>query len=176
MQSPLPLRSFEHSGPMTFYACPHVLVVLPCTACAWWEQVHVYKCNAATCVDVYHAALMRRGTPKHACLYMHVCIIVQNTSKTYHYSLFHPEGITCISVMQLHVWMCTKLHWWGVERRNMHVCRLYYIYIYNIYIYISIKRGRLIRERSSRTKQSHQKNIYIARSGNTNKVIILCLL
>ena len=28
----------------------------------------MYKCNAATCVDVYQAALMRRGTPKHACL------------------------------------------------------------------------------------------------------------
>ena len=63
MQSPLPLRSFEHSGPMTLCACPHVL---PCTACIWWEQVHAYKCNAATCVDVYQAALMRRGTPKHA--------------------------------------------------------------------------------------------------------------
>ena len=35
MQSPLPLRLFEHSGPMTLCACPHVLVVLCCTACAW---------------------------------------------------------------------------------------------------------------------------------------------
>ena len=66
MQSPLPLRSFEHSGPMMLCACPHVLVVLLCTACAWWEQVH--KFNAVTYVEVYQAALTRRGTPKHACL------------------------------------------------------------------------------------------------------------
>ena len=33
--SPLLLRSFEQSGPMTLCACPHVLVVLCCTACAW---------------------------------------------------------------------------------------------------------------------------------------------
>ena len=37
---------------------------------------------------------------------------------------------TCINTMQLHMWMCTKLHWWGVERRKMHVCRLYYILLY----------------------------------------------
>ena len=35
MQSPLLLRSFEHSGPMTLCESPHVLVVLRCTACAW---------------------------------------------------------------------------------------------------------------------------------------------
>ena len=28
----------------------------------------MYNCNAATCVDMYQAALTRRGTPKHACL------------------------------------------------------------------------------------------------------------
>ena len=26
-------------------------------------------------------------------IYIYIYIIVQNTSKTYHYSLFHPEGI-----------------------------------------------------------------------------------
>ena len=38
----------------------------------------MYKCNAATCVDVYQAALMRRGTPKHACLQivLHIYIYI----------------------------------------------------------------------------------------------------
>ena len=30
MQSPLPLRSFEHSGTTTFCACPHVFNSLCC--------------------------------------------------------------------------------------------------------------------------------------------------
>ena len=33
---------------------------------AWREQVHVYKYNTATYVDVYQAALMGRRTLKHA--------------------------------------------------------------------------------------------------------------
>ena len=68
MQSPLPSRLLEHSGLMMLCACPHVLVELCCTMCAWWEQVHVYKYNAATYVDVYQAALKRRRKPKHLCL------------------------------------------------------------------------------------------------------------
>ena len=52
MQSPLPLRSFEHSGPVTLYACPHV-----------W-----------------------------------LCCLVPRA--------LGESKFTCISVMQLHVWMC----------------------------------------------------------------------
>ena len=40
-------------------------------------KVHIYKYNAATYVDVYQAALMRRRTPKHACLQ----IVLQSVSK-----------------------------------------------------------------------------------------------
>ena len=58
MQSPLPLRSFEPSGPMTLCTRQHMLVVL----C----RVHLVR--AATYVDVYQAELMRRRTWKHACL------------------------------------------------------------------------------------------------------------
>ena len=42
----------------------------------------MYKCNAATCVDVYQAALMRRGTPKHACLQivLYIYIYINGTN------------------------------------------------------------------------------------------------
>ena len=46
----------------------------------------MYKSGAATCVDVYQAALMRRGTPKHACLQIvlyacpHVLVVLPCTA------------------------------------------------------------------------------------------------
>ena len=45
----------------------------------------MYKCNAATCVDVYQAALMRRGTPKHACLQIVLYIYIYIYIYTYIY-------------------------------------------------------------------------------------------
>jgi hypothetical protein len=36
------------------------------------------------------------------------------------------SSLMCINTEVSCIYTCTKLHWRGVERRNMHVCRLYY--------------------------------------------------
>ena len=72
MQSPLLLRSFEHS--------------------AVWRSAHDHMCWLC-------------------------CIVPRALGET---------KFTCINPIQLPKWMCTKLHWWGVERRNMHVSRFFY--------------------------------------------------
>ena len=58
LQSPRPLWSFEHSGPMTLCACVDALVSPCCTACVWWEHSHVVKYGAITYLRTYKAALI----------------------------------------------------------------------------------------------------------------------
>lgn len=73
-----PFWLFEHSSSMTLCTCLWVLVLLCCTACAWWEPVHGYNTVVAALVDMYQAAL----TNMHVCrLCIYICELF-NENKT----------------------------------------------------------------------------------------------
>jgi hypothetical protein len=78
MQSSLPSWLFEHSGPMSLYACLDALMARVVPHALGRASVMYINTKVIACLDVYQAALI----------------------------------------------------WWGVGRRNMHVCRLYTIQIY----------------------------------------------
>ena len=68
MQSSLPLWLFEHSGPMSLCACLDALTASVVPHALGRASVMYINTKVIACLDVYQAALMRRRTPKHACL------------------------------------------------------------------------------------------------------------
>ena len=68
MQSSLPPWLFEHSGPMSLCACLDALMVRVVPHALGRASVMYINTKVIACLDVYQAALMRRRTPKHACL------------------------------------------------------------------------------------------------------------
>ena len=87
MQSSLPSWLFEHSGPMSLCACLDALMTRVVPHALGRASVMYINTKVIGCLDVYQAALMRRRTPKHACLQIIYIYI-------YIYPVHNPRSVT----------------------------------------------------------------------------------
>ena len=95
MQSSLPSWLFEHSGPMSLCACLDALMARVVPRALGRASVMYINTKVIACLDVYQAALMRRRTPKHACLQIVLYIYI------YIYTVWRKKKLTCLICFNL---------------------------------------------------------------------------